>query len=434
MRKLHTYVVLSIAIFIALQIGLFYKKIYLGGKLYPPESNLSVSGNGRTHTLRTIGINLQREYISDQNVSDDNLMTVAVWDDSLLFGDVTRTCKTSLCKFVSKEEAYRADFVVINLRHIKRHLNQYSTAFPVRNSHHKLVLLYRESPANMISSAYLQKYAGVFNFTAHYSQKADAVFAYGECVETAKRTVNVNFAGIRTKFAMWMASNCKAVSNRRIYVKELRKYIHIDIYGKCGTLKTPNCHLARYLSKFDQCKKDVKKLISQYKFYLAFENSFCEDYITEKAFIATREEHHPLPVMMGGGDYDKYFPPDSYLDVRNFSSPGQLAAWMLYLDQNDEAYNSYFKWKTNYSCSLPMYFCALCKALGGLNNKRNVVYNLQDVFDPGQCVSPAEYFSSKTRGGRFNDSHFKRGILWPWLTSTLQLTVPVVFFFFLLAY
>ena len=189
-----------------------------------------------------------------------------------------------------------------------------------------------------------------------------------------------------------MVSNCDPVNKRWKYVQALQKHIQIDVYGKCGTRQLPKCHLGTYTETFHKCKEYEEQVISQYKFYLAFENSFCEDYITEKAFMATRGAFHPLPVMMGGGDYDKYFPPNSYLDVRNFSSPEALVKWIQYLDQNDQAYNSYFQWKHTYYCVWPDYFCSLCKSIHGLRNKRNVVNNLEEVFTNKQCVAPSTYY------------------------------------------
>lgn len=50
-------------------------------------------------------------------------------------------------------------------------------------------------------------------------------------------------------------------------MEELQKYIAVDIFGKCGE------------SCSDKCE-DV--IISEYLFYLAFENQVCNDYITEK--------------------------------------------------------------------------------------------------------------------------------------------------------
>ena len=59
------------------------------------------------------------------------------------------------------------------------------------------------------------------------------------------------------------------------YVEELMKYIPVDIYGKCGDYPCAN--------KSGTFPCDYK-VATNYKFYLAFENSICVDYVTEKFF------------------------------------------------------------------------------------------------------------------------------------------------------
>ena len=64
-------------------------------------------------------------------------------------------------------------------------------------------------------------------------------------------------------------------NGRLNYAKELGKYINVDIFGACGTNRCPRTSAARCFSLLDK----------EYKFYLAFENSNCQDYITEKFFV-----------------------------------------------------------------------------------------------------------------------------------------------------
>jgi len=78
----------------------------------------------------------------------------------------------------------------------------------------------------------------------------------------------------KTKLVAWFVSNCNAVNGRENYVNELRQYIDVHVYGVCGDLSCPRSDARRC---FDM-------LATDYKFYLAFENSNCRDYITEKFY------------------------------------------------------------------------------------------------------------------------------------------------------
>lgn len=85
---------------------------------------------------------------------------------------------------------------------------------------------------------------------------------------------------------IWFVSHCETFSRREAFVNELTKYINIDIYGSCGgyfsqkgahTRKDPCKHLVN--NNREECMHNI---FNSYKFYLSFENSLCNDYITEK--------------------------------------------------------------------------------------------------------------------------------------------------------
>ena len=105
-----------------------------------------------------------------------------------------------------------------------------------------------------------------------------------------------------------------------------------------------NCDMLVILQgKHSDCWKMVAK---KYKFYLAFENSNCVDYITEKFWDALKFK--VLPIVMGAraADYKAVAPENSFLHVDNFSSPEKLAEHLKHLDQNPALYNKYFQvWK-----------------------------------------------------------------------------------------
>ena len=91
--------------------------------------------------------------------------------------------------------------------------------------------------------------------------------------------------------AFAVISNCNCDSTKRIkYIDRVRRYIKVDVFGRCGK----PC-------PYNDCKAS---LASEYRFLFAFENSRCQDYITEKFFEAL--QYDVIPVVMGSGPYDHY--------------------------------------------------------------------------------------------------------------------------------
>ena len=87
----------------------------------------------------------------------------------------------------------------------------------------------------------------------------------------------------RTRMAAWFSSRCNlthVTSGRERVVKSLIEHgVPVDIYGACGNLTCGN----RFDNKTDEQDEVCRKMASEnYKFYLAFENSLCLDYVTEK--------------------------------------------------------------------------------------------------------------------------------------------------------
>jgi alpha-1,3-fucosyltransferase len=127
-----------------------------------------------------------------------------------------------------------------------------------------------------------------------------------------------------------LISNCNSMNQRDEYIKELSRFVNVTIYGRCGS-KCPQSI---------DCKEMIGK---KYKFYLAFENSICRDYITEKFFNMLR--YDIIPVVFGAGNYSLYVPRSAYINAMDFETPKHLADYLLNLNQNHTVYNKYFEWK-----------------------------------------------------------------------------------------
>ncbi|RTG89775.1 glycoprotein 3-alpha-L-fucosyltransferase [Schistosoma bovis] len=126
----------------------------------------------------------------------------------------------------------------------------------------------------------------------------------------------------------------------------------VDIYGACGDLICD-----KYNSTcFESLKND-------YKFYLSFENSICQDYITEKNTV--------VPIVMGASksEYVRSAPSNSFIHVDDFNSVKQLADYLYYLDNNKTAYNEYFKWHNHGTVDFNTFTdCRLCMLAHEIDN------------------------------------------------------------------
>jgi len=188
----------------------------------------------------------------------------------------------------------------------------------------------------------------------------------------------------KPKGVAWIVSNCGTRSAREDYVKRLREHVDVEVMGGCGAMRCDKHHRDRD----DNCTAAVER---DYKFYLSFENSVCDDYATEKFF--RRMQHDVLPVVLGGADYGRVSPPHSHLNALDYPDPADLAAEIRRLNDDDEEYLSYFWWKDHYRSvdrrtSLSM--CELCKKLHDDDNggRKEKVYDDLAAWwvDGGHCA------------------------------------------------
>ena len=129
-----------------------------------------------------------------------------------------------------------------------------------------------------------------------------------------------------------MISDCITPSSRGYLIKKLSRYIDVDVFGNCGH-KCP-------LDGTVDCRGFIA---SKYKFFFAFENSLCTEYVTEKFFRTLN--YDIVPVVFGYGNYTRYVPRSAFIHVLDFNSPKELAEHLLYVDNNPSVYNRYFAWR-----------------------------------------------------------------------------------------
>ena len=79
------------------------------------------------------------------------------------------------------------------------------------------------------------------------------------------------------------------------------------------------------------------KILALHRFYLAFENAVCEDYITEKFW---KMKNLIVPIVLKGSYYqgNPTIPEGSYIAADQFESPKALAKYLKYLESNETEY------------------------------------------------------------------------------------------------
>ncbi|XP_009870286.1 PREDICTED: alpha-(1,3)-fucosyltransferase 6-like [Apaloderma vittatum] len=222
-----------------------------------------------------------------------------------------------------------------------------------------------ESPTH---SPNLRDMNNFFNLTMSYRKDSDIFTPYGE-LQLLDQPQPFSIP-TKTKLVAWVVSNWQQSSQRVKYYLELQKYIPVDIYGKY--------HLPLAWDK-------LLPTISQYSFYLAFENSQHKDYITEKVWKNALSSG-TVPVMLGPPrkNYERFLPPDSFIHVDDFSSPKDLAQYLWELSKDTERDQRYFQWrrwlKPVISTDWAACVCRACHFLQTTEAQYRVVPDLSEWF------------------------------------------------------
>lgn len=139
----------------------------------------------------------------------------------------------------------------------------------------------------------------------------------------------------KTKDVCMFISSPVNKSHRLEYISELIEYLPIDSYGNWRR----NCVLDEdkgYITKLD--------IIKQYKFTIAFENAVSQDYVTEKFFEPLTVGS--VPIYLGAPNIETFSPGEhAFIDVRDYTSPKDLADDIMKYCRDISRYDSLLEWK-----------------------------------------------------------------------------------------
>ncbi|KAF0986938.1 hypothetical protein HZS_3837 [Henneguya salminicola] len=210
----------------------------------------------------------------------------------------------------------------------------------IKSKYKKILIVHSiESPNSVIVQNFdYQKSQQYFvHWIISYYQNSFFHIPYGY-YEKAEQIKNINknvrkWFVQRTNATLAIISNCNVKETIRLkYIVELKKYFQVDTFGEC----------------FDNEISDLKRQIklSEYKFYLSFENTQCDQYITEKYWEVIK--YGIIPIVMGFGSNIKGLIPESYINVFDFPNPKSLAHYLHILSTNENEYSRYHQWRKYY--------------------------------------------------------------------------------------
>ena len=176
----------------------------------------------------------------------------------------------------------------------------------------------------------------------------------------------------KDKLITYVNSYC--VEFKLNFISKLKDYIPVDVYGGCS--RSFNQSLPACPRNSQECENIQKK----YKFYLALENGFCKDYITEKYWLNALEIGL-VPVVVGAANYSNsnIAIPGSFINAADFDTMKDLADYLIYLEKNDTAYANYHEWRYKYKLFARNPMCLFCDAAHRVNTVSKSV-NLDDFW------------------------------------------------------
>jgi glycoprotein 3-alpha-L-fucosyltransferase len=157
----------------------------------------------------------------------------------------------------------------------------------------------------------------------------------------------------------------------------LADHFPINFHGGCAKsiksnhkkLVTQNC------SRNSECELDY---LTNYKFYLAFENSNCSYYNTEKFWRSL--EHFIIPVVIQPSKefYTRIAPPNSFIHAEDFDFDyKRLSDFLKKVSSDFQLYKQYLEWTKKYK---PLYVgksveqMRMCEMCYKLNTETASIY------------------------------------------------------------
>ena len=233
-----------------------------------------------------------------------------------------------------------------------------------------------------------------FNWTMTYSEHSDLPLPYGalklKSINTMPQRNYLAVSKNKTKDALWIVSHCKTGSKREKYVDILKQYLNIDILGKCGR----RWHCGK---RYNHAKGDCFSILnSTYRYYLAFENALCSEYITEKFY--ENYNYDIIQVLRAGDTQHRPIKTDKnvYISSADFKDAHDLGRYLRSLSLDKEKYAAILSEKDRYEAIqyvelFKERMCEICMRLNKLEYYKKVYEDIYAwMLNKTGCFQPTD--------------------------------------------
>ena len=350
-----------------------------------------------------------------------------------IFNSKLEKCSYQNCKYTcdkSEKAIRRADALVFHQRDLEAELElkyaynlekwlQETKQLPFKSSETKLAnnpsgeqvwILWNDEATRMNQN--FKKISSLFNWTLSFKTNSEIYEgSYGffrkktaqtspAQIKKLKDEIYENHFKKRTNAILWFVNNCKVKSRFRT-VLEISRFYPITIYTRCDVAKlTQHAWLNRNYpmlsinsSRCDKESECERENFSRFKYYIAFENKNCSDYITEKTWKALSAHMIPIVSQPSRESYEQSsIPGKAFIHMQDFGFSGQrLAKHLSQVDADFGSYYSYIKWTYVYlrvnaepQVTEPHRMCHMCEMLN--RYKKKIFYTDLVGFFNDQCI------------------------------------------------
>ncbi|KAE9551770.1 hypothetical protein FO519_005007 [Halicephalobus sp. NKZ332] len=236
--------------------------------------------------------------------------------------------KTCLSKCIFVDSTNRSLPVDIYLYHVRDIEKEMSSLITCRRNITTQILLTSDSPTNTKSQINMS----IFDFIVSYQSGNEVSWVYDKLEVIPPGSNPEAFWGSwdvpkiireKSKPILVFVSQCSTDSARELYIDALSRYVPITNYGKCSGIECDeNCSA---------------RAVKEHYFYLAFENSVCNDYVTDEFW---KMKDLIVPIVLNRKVVGNAAPPESFIAVDDFKTVAELASHLTTLMENKEEYSS----------------------------------------------------------------------------------------------